>query len=200
MRSRNRRRDFEMAKQIAKQLKEPRKIKGGATRAKKETRDRDVIGVPEAAKLLHLGRNGVYNGCARGEIPHTRIGKHLRFSRDGLTDWLKSTAARMKAEMKAEYDFSGAERGRFAKKFPTLEGRGVQHKHPRIVNVSFDVTQEVAAALRALRDTGLFGYAPDCASVAEELLRRALRDPEIARYWQAVPLPKSLRNKSRRSR
>jgi hypothetical protein len=50
--------------------------------------------------------------------------------------------------------------------------------------VTFDVTQEVAAALRALRDTGLFGSGCDCASVAEELLRRALLDPEISRYWR----------------
>lgn len=55
--------------------------------------------------------------------------------------------------------------------------------HPRIVNVSFDVSQEVAAALRALRGTGLFGNGVDCASVAEELLRRALRDPEVLPYW-----------------
>ena len=76
------------------------------------------------------------------------------------------------------------ERGRFAKKFPTLEGRGVQRMHPRIVNVSFDVTQEVAAALRALRDTGLFGNGVDCASIADELLRKALLDPTILPYWR----------------
>jgi hypothetical protein len=86
--------------------------------------------------------------------------------------------------VKKEYDFEGARRGKFAGKFPTLEGRGVQRVRPRIVNVSFDVTQEVAAALRALRDTGLFGSGVDCASVAEELVRRSLLDPEIARYWR----------------
>ena len=85
--------------------------------------------------------------------------------------------------MKKEYDFKNAKRGRFAKKFPTLEGRGVQRMHPRVINISFDVTQEVAATLRALRDTGLFGNGVDCASVAEELLRLALRDPEIVPHW-----------------
>jgi hypothetical protein len=54
----------------------------------------------------------------------------------------------------------------------------------RIANVNFDVTQEVAAALRALRDTGFFGNGTDCASVAEELLRRALLDPENAKHWR----------------
>jgi len=86
--------------------------------------------------------------------------------------------------MKKEYDFKNAQRGKFAGKFPTLEGRGVQRKHPRIINVSFDVSQEVAAALRALRDTGLYGNGCDCASVAEELLRKALLDPEIMKHWR----------------
>lgn len=75
-------------------------------------------------------------------------------------------------------------RGMFADKAPTLEGRGVQRMHPRIIKISFDVTQEVAAALRALRDTGLFGNGVDCTSIAEELLRRSLFDPQILPYWQ----------------
>lgn len=87
-------------------------------------------------------------------------------------------------KMKKEYDFKKAQRGRFAKKLPTLEGKGVQTMHPRVVNVSFDVTQEVAAALRALRDTGLYGNGVDCASVAEELLRKALLDSSILPYWR----------------
>lgn len=86
--------------------------------------------------------------------------------------------------MKKEYDFKGAKRGKLAGKFPKLDGRGVQRMRPRIVNVSFDVTQEVAAALRALRDTGLFGNGVDCASVAEELLRRVLLDPNLLPHWR----------------
>jgi hypothetical protein len=85
--------------------------------------------------------------------------------------------------MKKAHDFKTARRGRFAKKAPTLEDRGVQRMRPRIVNVSFDVTQEVAVALRALRDTGLFGNGVDCTSVAEELLRKALLDHEVLPYW-----------------
>lgn len=76
------------------------------------------------------------------------------------------------------------ERGRFANKFPVLEGRGVQQMHPRIVNVSLDVSQEVAAALRELRGTGLYGNGVDCASVAEELLRWALRQPAVEPHWR----------------
>jgi hypothetical protein len=56
----------------------------------------------------------------------------------------------------------------------------------RSVNVSFDVTQEVARVLRVLRDTGLFGTG-DCASVADELLRWALLQPSIRHFWESKP-------------
>jgi len=62
--------------------------------------------------------------------------------------------------------------------------RAVGRKAPpreRVVNVNFDVSQPVTKALRALRDTGLFGV--DCASGAEELLRRALLAPDIITFW-----------------
>jgi hypothetical protein len=85
--------------------------------------------------------------------------------------------------MKKQYDFKNTKRGRFYRDV-SLEGKGVQRRHPRIVNVSFDVTQDVAGALRALRATGLFGNGIDCASIAEELLRRALLDPNVVRYWK----------------
>jgi len=86
------------------------------------------------------------------------------------------TRARILADQRAR-------RGRFAANSPKLEGKGVQRMHPRIVNVSFDVTQEVATALRALRDTGFFGNGIDGASVAEELLRHALLRPGIVEFW-----------------
>ena len=73
--------------------------------------------------------------------------------------------------MKKQHDFKKSPLGRFAKKFPTL-------------NVSFDITQEVAAALQTLRATGLFGNGVDCASIAEELLRKALLDPTIVPHWK----------------
>ena len=111
------------------------------------------------------------------KLPHTKA-QERKAQKIAAKTWQKIAApmATTESEMKKEYDFSKGKRGRFARKFPTLEGRGVQTKHPRVVNVSFDVTQEVAAALRELRDTGLYGNGVDCASVAEELLRKALLD------------------------
>lgn len=82
--------------------------------------------------------------------------------------------------MKKAYDFKGAQRGRFT----IPKGTKVRMPTPRDVDVHFKVTKEVFAALFALRDTGLFGDGCDSNSVAEELLRRALLDPEIARYWR----------------
>lgn len=50
--------------------------------------DHDVLTVPEAMVLLRMGRDAIYTGCAKGTIPHRRIGKHLRFSRTALLRWL----------------------------------------------------------------------------------------------------------------
>ncbi len=50
--------------------------------------DDDVLDVGGAMALLRIGRDAVYVGCARGQIPHRRIGKHLRFSRAALMRWL----------------------------------------------------------------------------------------------------------------
>jgi len=53
--------------------------------------DNDALDVKGAMAVLRLGRNAVYDGCARGQIPHRRIGKLLRFSRAGLRTWLASS-------------------------------------------------------------------------------------------------------------
>jgi excisionase family DNA binding protein len=50
----------------------------------------DVLTPREAAKLLRIGRNTIYDGCARNEIPHRRIGKLIRFSRPALVAWFAS--------------------------------------------------------------------------------------------------------------
>lgn len=49
----------------------------------------DVLDVPGAMALLKLGRHAVYDGCARNDIPHRRIGRYLRFSRVALMRWLE---------------------------------------------------------------------------------------------------------------
>jgi excisionase family DNA binding protein len=61
----------------------------------------DVVDVRGAMQLLNLGRNAVYQGCARNEIPHRRIGKLLRFSRAGLRSWLSSSTAISSSDRRA---------------------------------------------------------------------------------------------------
>ena len=49
----------------------------------------DVLDVQGACKLLCVGKNVIYEGCARGKIPHRRVGRLLRFSRAALLRWLE---------------------------------------------------------------------------------------------------------------
>lgn len=50
--------------------------------------------------------------------------------------------------------------------------------------LTLTISPEVASSLGRLRETGLFGDGSDCESVAEELLRRALLDPQIVPFWR----------------
>lgn len=52
--------------------------------------DDDVITVIEAAKLLKVGKNAVYDAIKRGELPHLRVGKHIRLSRQAVMRALNS--------------------------------------------------------------------------------------------------------------
>jgi excisionase family DNA binding protein len=40
-----------------------------------------VLNVPEIAALLRVPRSAIYALVARNQIPHARLGKHLRFHR-----------------------------------------------------------------------------------------------------------------------
>ena len=50
--------------------------------------DDDVLDVAEAAKLLRIGRNLLYELVGRNKIPHRRLGKQIRFSRAAVMRWL----------------------------------------------------------------------------------------------------------------
>ena len=54
----------------------------------------DVLDVPDVASLLVIGRNTVYEMVARNAIPHRRLGKQIRFSRDAVMRWLDSWSSR----------------------------------------------------------------------------------------------------------
>ncbi len=50
----------------------------------------DVLTVDEAAALLRVSRDSVYEAASRGELPHRRIGRRVLFSRAALLDWLRA--------------------------------------------------------------------------------------------------------------
>jgi excisionase family DNA binding protein len=52
----------------------------------------DILNVEEAGEYLKLGRSTVYRLSREGVIPHTRIGKSLRFKKDVLDAWLRNTS------------------------------------------------------------------------------------------------------------
>ena len=54
----------------------------------------DVLVVEDVARLLRIGRNAVYEMVARNTIPHCRLGKHIRFSRAAVMQWLSSWSSR----------------------------------------------------------------------------------------------------------
>ncbi len=49
-----------------------------------------LLTVPEAAKLLRIGRNLAYELVARGEIPSVRLGRLIRVPRAALEERLRA--------------------------------------------------------------------------------------------------------------
>jgi excisionase family DNA binding protein len=42
----------------------------------------------EAAQLLSVKVSWIYEACRVGRLPHMRVGKHIRFTRRDLEQWL----------------------------------------------------------------------------------------------------------------
>lgn len=51
-----------------------------------------VLSVSEAARLLGVGRNHVYEMVAEGTIPHVRFGRLIKIPRSELERWLSTQA------------------------------------------------------------------------------------------------------------
>ncbi|MBU6422408.1 MAG: helix-turn-helix domain-containing protein [Chloroflexota bacterium] len=51
-----------------------------------------LLRVEEAAKLLQIGRNKVYELAAAGEIPSLHVGRQLRIPTEGLREWIRLQA------------------------------------------------------------------------------------------------------------
>lgn len=51
------------------------------------TSDRIWLTVPEAAALMRLGRNRIYQLCNSGQLPHRRVGVTVHIRRDVAETW-----------------------------------------------------------------------------------------------------------------
>lgn len=54
--------------------------------------DRDVLSADEVAAWLRVDRRTIYAAANRHAIPHRRLGRQLRFSRQALLLWLGAHA------------------------------------------------------------------------------------------------------------
>ena len=43
----------------------------------------------EVARLLGVRRSSVYEYVRTGRLPHVRVGRHVRFLREDLEDWIR---------------------------------------------------------------------------------------------------------------
>jgi excisionase family DNA binding protein len=59
---------------------------------RRATQGRATVSVPEAAKILGVGRNQGYEGVKKGQIPVIRIGKRLLVPLAALERMLQGTA------------------------------------------------------------------------------------------------------------
>jgi excisionase family DNA binding protein len=48
----------------------------------------EILTVDEAAELLRIPRSTVYKLAQLGKIPAQKVGRHWRFHRDTLVDWI----------------------------------------------------------------------------------------------------------------
>lgn len=62
----------------------------------------DILTIQEAADLLHLSVPTCYTKVSKRELPHTKKGGRLYFSRQELMTWLKQGRRKTSAELEQE--------------------------------------------------------------------------------------------------
>lgn len=53
-----------------------------------------LLNADEAAQLLHVPRSTLYELVRSRHLPHVRVGRGLRFTREGLADWVRANTFR----------------------------------------------------------------------------------------------------------
>ncbi len=68
----------------------------------------DILTVEEAAELLRIPRSSVYKLAQEGKIPGLKVGRHWRFHRQTLLNWIASGQLNFSgpAEKPTKLDFS----------------------------------------------------------------------------------------------
>lgn len=61
-----------------------------------------LLTADEVSTLLHIPKSTLYKLCTEGEIPVARIGKHWRFDRDRVDQWLVAQFEAQEAEVEAK--------------------------------------------------------------------------------------------------
>lgn len=51
----------------------------------------DILTVDEAAELLKIPRSSVYKLAQQGKIPAKKVGRHWRFHRQAIVNWVLDT-------------------------------------------------------------------------------------------------------------
>jgi excisionase family DNA binding protein len=66
-------------------------------RAAREARGPDVLTVEQLAELLQVDDKTVRALAAKGELPGRKLGRHWRFSRQAVLDWLATPERKRRA-------------------------------------------------------------------------------------------------------
>jgi excisionase family DNA binding protein len=72
-----------------------------------KTQSDELGGIDLAIKLTGLAKSTIYCLCSSREIPHSKRGKLLYFSRNELNEWLKSGKRKTQAEISVEAETFG---------------------------------------------------------------------------------------------
>jgi excisionase family DNA binding protein len=59
----------------------------------------DILTVDEAAALLKIPRSSVYKLAQQGKIPAKKVGKHWRFHRQMIMNWVTGQPAGNRSEV-----------------------------------------------------------------------------------------------------
>lgn len=65
----------------------------------------DVMKIDELATYLQVAKSTLYKLTQEGKVPGQKVGKHWRFHKDAIDDWLKQrSTVRLKADTETNTD------------------------------------------------------------------------------------------------